>query len=148
MDSTVLLHELIGASAQRDPAARALTYGAESLSYGELDRDIRQFAAAMRVLGVRRAERIGIYLEKRFETVVASFGAAAAGAVFVPLNPLLKAEQVGYIMRDCNVRVLVTSPERLALLAPVLAECPDLRHVLLVGADPLPAAGGGPALHP
>ena len=44
------------------------------------------------------------------------FGAAAAGAVFVPVNPLLKAEQVAYILRDCNVRVLVTSPERLALL--------------------------------
>jgi acyl-CoA synthetase (AMP-forming)/AMP-acid ligase II len=47
---------------------------------------------------------------KRFETVVAAFGAAAAGGVFVPVNPLLKPAQVGYILRDCNVRVLVTRP--------------------------------------
>jgi acyl-CoA ligase (AMP-forming) (exosortase A-associated) len=147
MDSTVLLHELIHASTQRDASARALTYGAQSLTYGELDLEVRRFADAMLELGVERAERIGIYLEKRFETVVSSFGAAAAGAVFVPLNPLLKAEQVGYIMRDCNVRVLVTSAERLALLAPVLAECPDLRHVLLVGTGPLPEGVVGPALH-
>ena len=37
------------------------------------------------------------------------FGAAAAGGVYVPVNPLLKAEQVGYILQDCNVRVLLTS---------------------------------------
>ena len=62
------------------------------------------------------ASASAIYLDKRFETVIAAFGTAAAGGVFVPVNPLLKAEQVGYILRDCNVRVLVTSPERLALL--------------------------------
>jgi acyl-CoA ligase (AMP-forming) (exosortase A-associated) len=70
---------------------------------------------------------------KRFETVVASFGAPAAGAVFVPVNPLLKAEQVAFILQDCNVRVLVTSSERLSLLAGVLADCPDLRHVVTIG---------------
>ena len=138
MDSTTLLHELILASAQRDAAARALSYGSNSLSYGELASQLYGFAAAMRSLGVGRAERIGIYLEKRFETVVASFGTAAAGAVFVPLNPLLKPEQVGYILRDCNVRVLVTSPERYALLASTLSECHDLRDVVLVSDSELP----------
>jgi acyl-CoA ligase (AMP-forming) (exosortase A-associated) len=64
---------------------------------------------------------------------VASFGAPTAGAVFVPVNPLLKAEQVAFILQDCNVRVLVTSPERLNLLAGVLADCPDLRHVVTTG---------------
>ena len=46
-------------------------------------------------------------------------------------NPLLKPEQVGHILRDCNVRVLVTSPERLALLAEVLGQCADLRDVVV-----------------
>ncbi|MHB8494216.1 MAG: acyl-CoA ligase (AMP-forming), exosortase A system-associated, partial [Casimicrobiaceae bacterium] len=71
-----------------------------------------------------------IYLDKRPETIVAAFGATAAGAVFVPLNPVLKPEQVAYILRDCNVRVLVTSPERYVSLAEVLADCSDLRHVV------------------
>jgi long-subunit acyl-CoA synthetase (AMP-forming) len=54
--------------------------------------------------------------------------------VFVPVNPLLKPEQVAYILADCNVRVLVTTAERLAQLAPVLAGCPDLRAVLSLAA--------------
>jgi acyl-CoA ligase (AMP-forming) (exosortase A-associated) len=93
---------------------------------------VTRFASGLLSLGLQRGERVAIYLEKRFETVIASFGAPAAGGAFVPLNPLLKAEQVGYILRDCNVRVLVTSPERLALLQETLPACHDLRHVVVL----------------
>ena len=143
MRDSVLLPELIAFSAERDACAVALTYGKESLAYGELQEAVQRFAGGLVSFGVARAERVAIYLEKRFETVIASFGAPAAGGVFVPLNPLLKPEQVGYILRDCNVRVLVTSADRLALLAPVLAACHDLRHVVVLDSEqPLPAAGG------
>ena len=141
MTESNLLHELIAVSARRTPQARALTYGADSLSYAELQTAVGGFASGLMALGLQRGERVAIYLEKRFETAVASFGAPAAGGVFVPLNPLLKPEQVAFILRDCNVRVLVTSPERLALLTPVLGDCHDLRDVVVTGAVPdrLPA---------
>ncbi len=126
-----LLADLITCACERSPAAEALTHGGVSIDYQVLQRDVQGFAGALAALGVKRGERVGIYLEKRFETVIASFGAAAAGAVFVPLNPLLKAEQVGYILRDCQVRVLITSPERLPSLADTLMQCPDLRCVVL-----------------
>ena len=134
MTESILLPELIACAAARTPSARALTSGQESLTYGELDAGVRQFAAGLMAWGIQRGERVAIYLDKRFETVVASFGAPAAGAVFVPVNPLLKAEQVAFILQDCNVKVLVTSPERLSLLSGVLAECPDLRLVVTTGA--------------
>ncbi|WP_374682775.1 acyl-CoA ligase (AMP-forming), exosortase A system-associated [Accumulibacter sp.] len=142
MTDASLLAELISHSATRNPDAIALTYGKQSMSYGELQRSIDGLVAGLVGLGLQRGERIAIYLEKRFETVVASFGATAAGCVFVPLNPLLKADQVAYIMRDCNVRALLTSGERLSLLAPVLSSCHDLRHVLLTGSEPPPATDG------
>jgi acyl-CoA ligase (AMP-forming) (exosortase A-associated) len=131
MPESSLLHELISVAARRAGADAALTYGGRTWAYDELGDALAAFVAGLRALGLQRGERVGIYLEKRFETVVASFGAPAAGGVFVPLNPLLKAEQVGFIVQDCAVRVLVTSPERLALLAPALAACPSLRHVVL-----------------
>jgi acyl-CoA ligase (AMP-forming) (exosortase A-associated) len=148
MTDTTLLHELPLASALRTPEAPALTYGADTLTYARLAERIRAFANGLGALGLARGERVGIYLHKRFETVIACFGAPAAGGVFVPLNPLLKPEQVGYILRDCNVRVLVTSPERYALLAETLAECHDLRHVILTEAETGPdAAARGYRLH-
>ena len=131
MHESVLLHDLVTVAAQRDAHAAALTYGAQTLSYETLQAATAGFASGLMALGLQRGERVGIYLEKRVETVVASFGAPAAGGVFVPMNPLLKAEQVGFIIRDCGVRVLVTSPERWATLGGVLATCPSLRHVVL-----------------
>ncbi|MCS6945897.1 MAG: acyl-CoA ligase (AMP-forming), exosortase A system-associated [Sutterellaceae bacterium] len=128
---TVLLHDLIFKSATNQPQACALRYDGAALSYETLANAVQQFASAMRAFGLGRGERVGIYLEKRFETVIAAFGTAAYGAVFVPINPLLKPGQVGHILRDCNVRLLVTSPERLMLLRDELTHCEDLRHLVL-----------------
>ena len=129
-----LLHELISVAARRAGRDAALTYAGRSLAYAELQQAVDDCARGLVGLGLRRAERVGIYLEKRVETVVASFAAPAAGGVFVPMNPLLKAEQVAFIAQDCAVKVLVTSPDRLVALAPALAACPSLRHVVLTEA--------------
>lgn len=134
MEAT-LLHELVTVAATRHPSATALTDAERSLDYGRLSDSIAAFASALRELGLVRGGRVAVYLEKRLEAVVATFGAAAAGGVFVPVNPLLKAEQVGYILRDCNAQVLVTSSERYALMDACLSECPDLRHVVVVNPE-------------
>ena len=147
-----LLHELVARAAHATPDATALTHPAGSMAYGDLGQAVTAVAAGLVGLGLQRTDRVGIWLDKRLETVVASFAAPAAGGVFVPMNPLLKPEQVVYIARDCNVRVLVTSPERWALLAPVLGTadgaCPDLRQVVLTErpAD-VTAPPDGVALH-
>lgn len=135
MSNTTLLHQLIAHAASQAPERVALTHGQDSLSYGDLSGQVDQFASGLMQLGIQRGERIAIYLEKRFETVVASFGAPAAGAVFVPLNPLLKPEQVAHILRDCNVCLLVTSVERLSLLKDILPSCLDLRHVYVLDSE-------------
>ncbi len=124
---------LLGAT--RWPQAVAVGYGDQQLTYAELAAEVERFSAGLLGAGLQPRERVGIYLEKRFEFVVAAFGAARAGGVFVPVNPLLKAEQVEYILRDCNVRVLVTSPERLRGLREAIAACPDLRTVVVTGAQ-------------
>lgn len=139
MSESTLLHELVFNSRDKSPQASALSDRKITFSYEDLSTSISKFAGALTNLGLARGERVAIYLEKRMETVVASFGAPAAGGVFVPINPILKPEQVGYILRDCNVRVLVTSVERLALLRDTLPACHDLRHVVLLDTDePLP----------
>ena len=127
-----LLPDLIHDSAGRTPRAVALRCRGEALSYAELGDRVQAAARGLLAQGLGRGERVAVYLEKRFETVIAMFGASAAGGVFVPVNPILKPAQVAHILGDCNVRVLVTSSARLATLREVIAECHDLRHVVLV----------------
>lgn len=128
-----LLFELPLDSASRRAESPSLTLKGQTLDYASLAGRIEHFAAAMMSLGLAKLDRVAVYLPKQFETVVTMFGAARAGCAFVPVNPILKPAQVAYILRDCNVAVLVTSPERLSDLATALAECPDLKHVIVVG---------------
>ncbi|NHZ83315.1 acyl-CoA ligase (AMP-forming), exosortase A system-associated [Massilia sp. CCM 8695] len=131
---TPLVHDLINQAAWRTPHAPALRYLDKSLSYDELARCVEVAAQGLLGLGLARGERVAVFIDKCEEAVLALFGAAAAGLVFVPLNPLLKPAQVGHILRDCGARVLLTSPGRLATLALELGRCPDLYCVLQTGA--------------
>ena len=145
-----LIHSSIFDSAARTPDAEALVYGAARCNYRELAGAVAAMAGLLLAQGLRPGERVAVYMEKRIENVAAMFGAAAAGCVFVPVNPLLKPEQVAYILADCDVRFLVTTPERHAQLAPVLARCAGLRALLLTpgvpGVAPMSLPGAGPAL--
>ena len=129
---TQLVHELLGASAQRHPERAALRLGSQLQSYGETAAAAHSFAAAVCGLGLGKNDRIGIYLSKRFETVAAMFGASMAGCVYVPINPLLKAPQVAHIVRDCQVRMLLTNDERARDLANSQESWSDLEHLVLL----------------
>lgn len=127
------LHHLVTATARRRGLAPALTFKETTLTYAELADRLLACGAGLRQLGLRPGERVAVYLDKRIETVVSFLGASAAGAVFVPVNPLLRPRQVGYILGDCGVRVLVTSAERLELLRDELGEGSSVEHVIIVG---------------
>ena len=132
---------MIRESAQRTPDAPALLFKQDTLSYRLLEDAVNRVASGLRSLGVKRDERVGVYLPKQFETVVAMFGTTAAGGVFVPINPILKPEQVGHILRDCATTVLITSPDRARILSDTLAECPDLAQVVLTGSEGAGSSG-------
>jgi acyl-CoA ligase (AMP-forming) (exosortase A-associated) len=142
------LHHLLEQSADRCGESAAVTFREVTVSYAELWRTTSLAAGGLQALGLARDDRVGIYLDKRIETVAAIFGTSAAKGVFVPINHVLKAPQVGYILRDCDVRLLVTSQERLDLLREELNSCNALEHVVLVDAhDELPEDGDGYQVH-
>lgn len=130
-----LLHALLLGSAKRFPERPALHFRDDSLNYRQLADAITQFADAAVARGLKAGERIAFFLPKQFETAIAIFGTAAAGGVFVPVNPLLKPQQVAYILRDCNVRTLITAKGRYEQLKDVLRDCPDLKETVLVDGD-------------
>ena len=129
------LYQLLQHAQQAFPEHTALHFKDKSLSYPELYQQVNAVAANLYQLGVKRFDRVAVYLPKQFETIFSIWGANACGGVFVPVNPALKPEQVQHILQDCNVRVLVTSKDRLAGLAEVLADCPDLHTILLTDDD-------------
>ena len=127
-----LLHSLILDSANAKPDKPALIHKSTQLNYAELASVVEQTATGLLAHGLLHNERLGIYLPKLPESVATFFATTLAGGVFVPINPLLKAPQVGYILQDCNVRVLVTSKDRYEQLKDILPQCHHLQTIVLV----------------
>lgn len=142
-----LLHELAFASAERQGEAVALRHQGRELRYGALADAASAFAGGLMRLGLARGARVAIFLEQRFEVAVASLGISLAGAVAVPVNPVLKAPQVAHVLGDCGVEILLTTAQRLAQLEIGGANLPALRHVILAEESPITAAMPGRALH-
>lgn len=94
MTESFLLHQLVSVAAWREPGRTALIASGKEWSYAELAVAVQGCCAGCRAVDVQRSDRVAVYLEKRFETVVTSLGAPAVGAAMVPINPVLKAEQV------------------------------------------------------
>ncbi len=128
------LHHLIEGRALSHPDDPALTFKRDTLTYAQLWTVVRTAAGGLGALGVGGGQRVAAFLDKRIETVATIYGTSAAGGAIVPVNPLLRPAQVGHIVRDCDVRVLVTTPERLTLMREELASCPAVEHVVVVGA--------------
>lgn len=138
--SRVQFHDLLAGAAARTPDAPALSYRSQTVTYAQVWRMAQSVAAQLQSLGVRRGDRVGIYLEKRIETVVAMFAASAAGAMFVPVNHVLKAPQVGHILTDSGAEILITSADRLPQLAGHLPAA--VADVIVVGSVGEPDENG------
>jgi acyl-CoA ligase (AMP-forming) (exosortase A-associated) len=128
----VLLHDLIFESASRDPSKTALKYKSKTLTYAKLAEQVEDLSRALMHIGVAKQDRIAIYLPKCLENVIAIFATAAAGGVFVPINPALKSHQVSHILLDCDAKVLITTQGKCRALNAALGYCVELQTVILI----------------
>jgi acyl-CoA ligase (AMP-forming) (exosortase A-associated) len=142
-----LVTDLVLSTAKHKPTSTALKYQDDSWSYAALANAVLALAAGLKLYGLPCNGRVAIYADKRPETVISIWAASAAGGVFVPVNPLLKAQQLSYILRDCDVHTLVTTRQRWELVASELKTCMALRQVILMDEKNLPAVTMGPVVH-
>lgn len=112
---TTLADLLTRAAAER-PDAPALRDRGGTLTYAALDRAAGALAAALRRAGVVPGDRVGLWLAKSAETVVALHAVLRLGAAYVPVDPSAPPARAAYILRDCQVAALVTDSGRHELL--------------------------------
>ncbi len=97
---------MLAEAARGAPATEALVFGARRLSYAEYASCVAGFARELEALGAR-GERVATLLGNSIEACVAAYGALAAGAQHVPLNPLYTARELDLILRDAAPCILV-----------------------------------------
>jgi len=97
-------------SARKHPDATAIIFLNSKLSYGQLNQLADRFAAALQQLGVKKGDRVAIYMANCPQYVIGYYGALKAGAIVVTFNPLYSAREVGHQLKDSGAEsILVMS---------------------------------------
>lgn len=100
------LAEFLVRTAARQPERPALRLGTQVTTYAELDERTARAAALLRSEGVRPGDRVALMLPNVPEFVVLYYGALRAGAIVVPMNPLLKTRETEFHLRDSGAVLL------------------------------------------
>jgi amino acid adenylation domain-containing protein len=104
----VCLHQLFEQQVERTPAAFALSFADEHLTYAELNGRANQLAHYLQEQGVELEDRVGVLLERSVEMVIALLAILKTGAAYVPLDPAYPAERLCFMSEDARLRVLLT----------------------------------------
>ncbi len=102
------LHDQIEQQAARTPDAVAVVFEEIQITYEELNQRANQLARHLHGLGVRPDVPVGLCIERSVDMVVALLGILKAGGAYVPLDRTRTPEHIGFILRDCEIPVLVT----------------------------------------
>lgn len=130
-----LIWHLLRTSVNSFPDKEALVHGGERLTYRELADRVERLAAGLENAGLRRGDRIGIYLEPSVAQVLCIFAVSRAGGVFVPINAQLFPEQVAHIAKDCGMKGLITRQTRLSSMSEIVPKIPSLEFAVLAGKE-------------
>ncbi|MFI9644120.1 long-chain fatty acid--CoA ligase [Micromonospora sp. NPDC051925] len=109
----------------KSPDRVALVHGdGATMTYGQFADAADRVSAVLRQRGVGKGDAVAYLGENSPEFLQVMFGAAQVGAVFVPVNTRLAAPEIGYVLADCDARVLIHDPE---FATPVAAALPAAR---------------------
>ena len=132
MRSTLV--EQLQRSALRFGPRIALETESGRLTYAELHERCSRCARVLTALGLRPSERVTIYGPNGLDWVVSYQGALLSGAIVNPINVLLTAEEVSFIVRDCGSRVVIGSREKLEPLRALTSDG-TLKSLVCFGND-------------
>ena len=143
---TCPVHELIAQQAQARPDRTALVFGAQRMSYGELNACANQLARHLLAQGVQRDDRVGIAAERSLDMLVGLLAIMKTGAAYVPLEPTLPADRLQYMIEDSGLQLLVLQPKFRNDLRAALPASGNIRMVLLDGTDWAQASTENPSV--
>jgi benzoate-CoA ligase len=111
----------------------AIRFQGASVTYGEVAANVDRAGNALKELGVQTEQRVVIHCVDSPAFVYAFFGAIKIGAIPVPTNTLLTANDLRYILEDSRAVAIVASGPLLPKVLEIRKDLPRLRHVLVAG---------------
>src|SRR3954464_9211748 len=132
-DSAMNLTGILRDRASERPDETAFISEGAPVTYREFDRRADQVAEALRASGVRTGDRVAVLDKNSLAYAELLFGAARAGAVQVPINYRLSADEITYIVDNARAPVLVVGPEFVPVLDAIAGRLRHTEHLIVIG---------------
>lgn len=139
------LTEYLRTFARLTPDKPAVIFYGAVTTYGELDNQSDRFAAMLAQQGVRKGDRVSVFLPNCPQFHIAFFGILKLGAVHCPVSPLSKAFELSYQVNDCGSETIVALDQLMPVVREVLPETKLRRLIVTSFADTMPAEPAIPA---
>ena len=127
------IDQLLPATAARLPDKPALIFGDRTFTFRQLENLTNQAANGLKALGVEKGDRVTLFAQNSPEWAISYAGIAKAGGVINPVNAMLTAEELAYVVKDCGAKVLITTPERAKAVLNLKSDG-HLKEIVVIGA--------------
>ncbi len=133
-----ILSNLLKKAAERFPDRTAIYFKGLEMTFSELDKKASRFASGLLNNGIKKGDRVGLYMPNYPEWIIAFFGIARMGGVVVPMNTRYKAKEVDYIMNNSEATSLVMTSDfmnldYITILDSLRGKIPELKKVIVLG---------------
>ncbi|HET7206343.1 MAG TPA: amino acid adenylation domain-containing protein [Terriglobales bacterium] len=115
------LHQLFESQVKQTPTAIAVRFRNQHLTYAHLNQRANRLAHYLRKLHLARGERVGVYLERSLDMMVALLAVQKSGAAYVPIDPEYPAERIGLTLESASPRIIITQQSLATSLPPCAA---------------------------
>lgn len=135
-----LLHQLLSETAAKYPDNKAVIFKKESITYSELETVSDRLSNFLVGSGVRRLDRVGIYIPRSINSIIGILAILKSGATYVPLDPFCPENRINYIVDKCGIAFLLSSTEMLAQINKAFSGETSLKKILIMNGDQGPQA--------
>ncbi|MEJ2375353.1 MAG: AMP-binding protein [Pseudolabrys sp.] len=112
-------------------------FGDRTFTFRDLERLTNRAANGLKALDVEKGDRVTLFAQNSPEWAISYAGIAKAGGVINPVNAMLTAEELSYVVKDCGTKALITTPDRAKAVLDLKTEG-HLNEIVVIGA---PLAG-------
>ncbi len=133
----VPFHEMLARTAMRFPERPAIYWREVTLTYREMYALARSAAAGLYALGLRKGDRLALFMLNRPEYAIAWMAGSMLGLVLTPMNPAYREREITYQLQNSDAKAILVQREMLPLVRAVRSQTPDLAHVLVSGTEPV-----------
>ncbi|RJP31232.1 MAG: acyl-CoA synthetase [Actinobacteria bacterium] len=134
----VPIQQILRSAALQWPWRNAIIFGGMEITFQELDTLSDRFATALASMGVKKGDRVGIHLPNCPQFAIAYYGLLKAGAVFVPMSPLLAEREIDFELNDADVETFIGLDMLFAVPQQVIPNSPVKRTIIVSLADCYP----------